>query len=120
MNLSVGYNLSVGPVTITPMLYVFNLQNRQTVTSVVQAFNVNGTFVTDQSSQFYEQAGVQPGTGSCPTTATAPCSDNCDRTTMTQDDIRNGRLICEIGIASVRPAEFVIFRVFQQTAEAQR
>jgi len=44
----------------------------------------------------------------------------CDRTTMTQDDILNGRLICEIGIAPVRPAEFVIFRVFQSTAEAQR
>ena len=43
----------------------------------------------------------------------------CDRTTMTQDDILNGRLICEIGIAPVRPAEFVIFRVFQHTAEAQ-
>jgi len=43
----------------------------------------------------------------------------CDRTTMTQDDILNGRLICEIGIAPVRPAEFVIFRLFQMTAEAQ-
>ena len=41
----------------------------------------------------------------------------CDRTTMTQDDILNGRLICEIGIAPVRPAEFVIFRIFQNTAE---
>ena len=40
--------------------------------------------------------------------------------TMTQDDILNGRLICEIGIAPVRPAEFVIFRIFQNTAEAQR
>jgi phage tail sheath protein FI len=44
----------------------------------------------------------------------------CDRTTMTQDDILNGRLICEIGIAPVRPAEFVVFRIFQYTAEAQR
>jgi uncharacterized protein len=43
----------------------------------------------------------------------------CDRTTMTQDDILNGRLICEIGIAPVRPAEFVIFRIFQHTAEAR-
>jgi Bacteriophage tail sheath protein len=43
----------------------------------------------------------------------------CDRSTMTQDDILNGRLICEIGIAPVRPAEFVIFRIFQNTAEAQ-
>jgi phage tail sheath protein FI len=45
----------------------------------------------------------------------------CDRNvTMTQDDILNGRLICEIGIAPVRPAEFVIFRIFQNTAEVQR
>ena len=42
----------------------------------------------------------------------------CDRTTMTQDDILNGRLICEIGIAPVRPAEFVIFRIGQWTVEA--
>lgn len=43
----------------------------------------------------------------------------CDRSTMTQDDILNGRLICEIGIAPVRPAEFVIFKIYQNTAEAQ-
>ncbi|QWH88417.1 phage tail sheath family protein [Bacillus toyonensis] len=36
-----------------------------------------------------------------------------DRTTMTQDDIDNGRLIALIGIAPVRPAEFVIFRIAQ-------
>jgi phage tail sheath protein FI len=44
----------------------------------------------------------------------------CDETTMTKDDVLNGRLICEIGIAPVRPAEFVVFRIFQNTAEAQR
>lgn len=33
-----------------------------------------------------------------------------DETTMTQDDIDAGRLIVEIGIAPVKPAEFVIFR----------
>ena len=38
--------------------------------------------------------------------------------TMTKDDIMNGRLICNIGIAPTRPAEFVIFRVSQLTAEA--
>ena len=37
----------------------------------------------------------------------------CDRTTMTQADIDNGRLICVIGIAAVKPAEFVIFRIGQ-------
>ncbi|GHU57888.1 hypothetical protein FACS1894133_1610 [Clostridia bacterium] len=40
----------------------------------------------------------------------------CGRTTMTQDDIDNGRLICQIGIAPVKPAEFVIFRITQHTA----
>lgn len=37
----------------------------------------------------------------------------CDRSTMTQDDIDNGKLICIIGIAPVKPAEFVIFRIAQ-------
>jgi phage tail sheath protein FI len=39
-------------------------------------------------------------------------------TTMSRDDIMNGRLICNIGIAPSRPAEFVIFRVTQHTSEA--
>ncbi|HIH44096.1 MAG TPA: phage tail sheath family protein [Candidatus Methanoperedenaceae archaeon] len=43
----------------------------------------------------------------------------CDRTTMTDDDINNGRLVCVIGIAPVRPAEFVIFRIAQLTASAK-
>lgn len=41
----------------------------------------------------------------------------CDRTTMTEDDIANGRLIVLIGIAPVKPAEFVIFRFRQKTRE---
>lgn len=43
----------------------------------------------------------------------------CDRTTMTQNDLDNGRLICLIGIAPVKPAEFVIFRIGQWTADAK-
>jgi phage tail sheath protein FI len=43
----------------------------------------------------------------------------CDRTTMTQDDLDNGRLICIIGLAPVFPAEFVIFRFEQKTAISQ-
>lgn len=39
----------------------------------------------------------------------------CDLTTMTQNDLDNGRLICLIGVAAVRPAEFVIFRIGQWT-----
>jgi phage tail sheath protein FI len=42
----------------------------------------------------------------------------CDRSTMTQNDIDNGRLICLIGIAPMRPAEFVIFRIGQWTASS--
>jgi phage tail sheath protein FI len=42
----------------------------------------------------------------------------CDRTTMSEDDIQNGRLVCQIGICPVRPAEFVIFRIGQKTADA--
>ena len=41
----------------------------------------------------------------------------CDRTTMTEDDIENGRLVCYIGVAPVRPAEFVIFRISQKTLD---
>lgn len=42
----------------------------------------------------------------------------CDRTTMTQDDIDNGRLICVVGVAPVKPAEFVIVRIGLWTADA--
>ena len=40
----------------------------------------------------------------------------CDRSTMTQDDIDNGRLVMLIGVAPVRPSEFVIFRIGHWTA----
>lgn len=43
----------------------------------------------------------------------------CDRTTMTQNDLDNGRLICLIGAALLKPAEFVIFRIGQKTADAR-
>jgi uncharacterized protein len=43
----------------------------------------------------------------------------CDRTTMTQDDIENGRLICLVGVATIKPAEFVILRIEQLTAGAK-
>jgi len=43
----------------------------------------------------------------------------CDRTTMTQNDLDNGRMICLIGVALLKPAEFVIFRIGQFTAQAQ-
>jgi phage tail sheath protein FI len=42
----------------------------------------------------------------------------CDRTTMTQTDIDSGRLICVVGVAPVKPAEFVIVRIGLWTAHA--
>jgi len=41
----------------------------------------------------------------------------CDRSTMTQNDLDNGRLICLVGVAALKPAEFVIFRIGQWTAD---
>lgn len=43
----------------------------------------------------------------------------CDRTTMTQNDLDNGRLICLIGVSVLKPAEFVVFRIGQKTADAR-
>ncbi len=44
----------------------------------------------------------------------------CDRTTMTQTDIDSGRLICVVGVAPVKPAEFVIVRIGLWTANADQ
>lgn len=43
----------------------------------------------------------------------------CDRTIMTQNDIDNGRLIVAVGVAPVKPAEFVIFKISQWTVGAK-
>ena len=78
MNVSLGYNVNLGPVTVTPQMYVYNLLNRQTVTSVAgQGFNPGGSFVTNTASPFFGQAGIEPGTPGCEN-ASAPCTDNPD------------------------------------------
>jgi phage tail sheath protein FI len=43
----------------------------------------------------------------------------CDRSTMTQTDIDLGKLIALVGIAPVKPAEFVIIRIGLWTAHAE-
>jgi phage tail sheath protein FI len=43
----------------------------------------------------------------------------CDRSTMCQDDIDSGRVICVIGIAIVKPAEFLIFSITQSSGGSQ-
>src|SRR3546814_17002083 len=41
----------------------------------------------------------------------------CDRETTTQADIDPGRLICLVGVAPVKPAEFFIFRFFTKPGD---
>ncbi|MDL2232092.1 phage tail sheath subtilisin-like domain-containing protein [Ruminococcaceae bacterium OttesenSCG-928-L11] len=66
---------------------------RQTITSFLRDMYRNGALVgASEGEAFFVNIGYD---------------------TMTQQDILNGRLICEIGVAPSRPAEFVIFRITQ-------
>ena len=78
LNLSLAYNMAVGPVTITPQIYLFNVINNQTISAFDTNFNTAGSFVTDTTSPFYGQAGLAPGEGTCSAAATSPCPDNPD------------------------------------------
>lgn len=40
----------------------------------------------------------------------------CDRETNPPETIEVGQVVCEIGVAPVRPAEFVVFRLSQLTS----
>jgi hypothetical protein len=101
MNMSLGYNLNVGPVTITPMAYVFQLLNRQTTTAIDTSFNPNATFVGDPTSPYYGQNGVQPGQPvttdyTCPSTG-GPCTDNPNyRKTTAQTGPRQFRFALKV------------------------
>jgi len=35
----------------------------------------------------------------------------CDLTTMTPEDLREGMLICLVGVAPIKPAEFILYRI---------
>jgi uncharacterized protein len=51
------------------------------------------------------------------TTADEAYFVRCDRTTMTQDDLDNGRLVLLVGVAPTKPAEFEILRISQPTGD---
>jgi hypothetical protein len=79
LNLSASYALSIGSVTITPMVYLYNVLNQQNTIRVDQLFNPGGSFVTNPASPFYGQAGVEPGTKRPDGTiceSPTPCTDN--------------------------------------------
>ncbi len=72
---------------------------RDTITSFLYNEWVNGALLGDKPEQAFFV--------------------KCDRSTMTQNDLDNGRLICLIGVAAIKPAEFVIFRIGQKTADTR-
>ena len=39
----------------------------------------------------------------------------CDESTTSADDLAAGIVVCEVGVALVRAAEFIVFRVAQRT-----
>ncbi len=80
LNLSLAYNMNLGPVTVTPQVYLFNVINRQTATSYDTQWNLNGSFaaVDDPTSPFFGQPGLAPGEGTCPAAAAQVCPDNPD------------------------------------------
>jgi phage tail sheath protein FI len=41
----------------------------------------------------------------------------CDQTTNTRETVDAGLLICEVGIAPVKPAEFIVFRIKQEVED---
>ena len=41
----------------------------------------------------------------------------CDQSTMTQGDVDGGVLVCVVGVAPVRPAEFIVIRIGRWTAD---
>ena len=51
------------------------------------------------------------------TTADAAFFVRCDRTTMSQADLDAGRFVAIVGVAPLRPAEFVILRFLGQTVK---
>ena len=75
-----------------------------------QVRNTIGTFLMNEW-----RSGALKGTS-----ATQAYFVRCDRTTMTQNDLDNGRLVCVVGVAPVKPAEFVIFRIGQWTADRKQ
>ena len=79
-----------------PMLWA---NVRRTVSDFLFNEFVNGAFIGDKPETSYFV--------------------RCDRSTMTQNNIDNGQLVCLIGVAVVKPAEFVIFRIGQWTASAK-
>jgi hypothetical protein len=45
---------------------------------------------------------------------------SCGENTMSEEDIAAGRLICEVGVAPLRPAEFIVFRILHRTGAIQQ
>ena len=102
MNMSLGYNLNVGPVTITPLFYAFQLLNRQTATAIDQTFNAERHRSSRiRPARFYGQAGRRarrrPRQPARSTRRPAPCTDNPNyRKTTAQTGPRQFRFALKV------------------------
>jgi uncharacterized protein len=67
------------------------------------------TLVRRQVGAFLEELFRQ-GTFAGPTPETSYFV-RCGEDTMTQSDLNQGTLVVEVGVAPLRPAEFVVFRI---------
>ena len=84
---------------------------------VVFELNVERTWMAVRGSVENFLRTVWIGGGIQGTKAEEAFFVRCDRTTMTQNDLDNGRLVCLIGVAPIKPAEFVILSVSKKTRE---
>jgi phage tail sheath protein FI len=61
----------------------------------------------------------------CGDTAKESFVVTCDQTTMTQADMNEGHLICQVGLAPVKPSEFIYYRIriqlkYRQPPQSER
>jgi hypothetical protein len=56
LNLSLGYNICLGPVTITPQAYLYNVINKQFANNYQTVYNTNGSFDDTVGSPTYGEA----------------------------------------------------------------
>lgn len=88
------------------------------VTAILQTFtgqpnNLNTWTAAKQKVSDYLIQKWKDG-GLVGTTTSQAFYIKADQTTMTQNDINNGKLIIEVGFASLKPAEFEVIRMVQQ------
>ena len=97
MNMSLGYNINVGPVTITPQVYASSSSTGRRPRPSTRSSTSTAPSSTNPSSPLYGQPGLVPD-GTCPVKQRhGPCSDNVNyRKTLTQTGPRQFRFALKV------------------------